>query len=178
MKNFKLGFVILASTGLLFLGACSGGSQENASTDKTETTNTAANTSKTGTAKSGESSQEDDDKKGHSEKHEEGKEHSHGGQVVETGKYHLEFVAEKEDKGTHLDLYLETGDKHETVPNAKVTADIQSPDGKQTTIPLTYDAEGKYYKGEISNKATGPYQVRINAEVGGEKLNGRFSFNQ
>ncbi len=176
MKTFKLGCVILASTGLLFLGACSGGTQENAATDKTGTTNTAANTSKTDTVKSGASTEKDSD--GHSQKHEEGKEHSHGGQVVETGKYHLEFVAEKEDKGTHLDLYLETGDKHETVPNAKVTADIQLPDGKQTTIPLTYDAEGKHYKGEISNKATGQYQVRINTEVGGEKLNGRFSFNQ
>ncbi len=172
MKTFKLGCVILASTGLLFLGACSSGTQENATTDKTETTNTAANTSRTDTVKSGAS------KDGHSQTHEEGKEHSHGGQIVETGKYHLEFVAEKEDKGTHLDLYLETGDKHETVPSAKVTADIQSPDGKQTTIPLTYNAEGKYYKGEISNKATGQYQVRINASIGSEKLNGRFSFNQ
>jgi hypothetical protein len=51
MKSLKFGFVILASTGLLFFGACSGGTQENASTNKTEapatSATTAENTSKT-----------------------------------------------------------------------------------------------------------------------------------
>ncbi|BDA75805.1 unknown protein (plasmid) [Calothrix sp. PCC 7716] len=176
MKLIKIAVVSVASMGLMFLGACSGGTQENASTEKTETTTkTAENASTTETAKSGGS------EKGHSHKHDEsqeGKEHSHGGQVVESGQYHLELVAEKEDKGTHLDFYLKKGEKHEVVSNAKITADIQSPDGKQKTVPLTYNAESKNYEAEIPEQAVGQYQVKVTADVGGEKLNGRFSFKQ
>lgn len=181
MKSLKLGLVAFTSIGLLFLGACSGGSQENNSSSNTEsTTNPAANTSKTEATKSGDSSKEHDDKD-HSHKHDEsqeGKEHSHGGQVVESGQYHLELVTEKEDKGTHLDFYLKKGEKHEVVPNAKVTAAIQLPDGKQKSVPLAYNADSKLYEAEVSEQATGQYQVKITADVGGEKLNGRFNFNQ
>ncbi|OCQ93452.1 hypothetical protein BCD64_00700 [Nostoc sp. MBR 210] len=181
MKSLKLGLIAFTSIGLLFLAACSSGSQENNSTSNTEsTTNTAANTSKTEATKSGDSSKEHDDKD-HSHKNDEsqeGKEHSHGGQVVESGQYHLELVTEKEDKGTHLDFYLKKGEKHEVVSNAQVTAAIQLPDGKQKSIPLAYNADGKLYEAEVSEQATGQYQVKITADVGGEKLNGRFNFNQ
>lgn len=51
--------------------------------------------------------------------------HLKGGKLVESGAYHLEFVAEKEATGTHLDFYLQKGDKHEPVPNAKVSAKVQ-----------------------------------------------------
>jgi hypothetical protein len=162
MRSLKLGFVVLASTGLFFLGACSNQASESRSntnagtTQPTAKTETAANTDKN-TEHSGSSK---------------------GGQVVETGKYHLELVPEKEDGATHLDLYLQTGDKHEAVPNAKVTADIQSPDGKQKTIPLTYDAEGKHYAAKLDKGAAGQYQVKITANIGTEKVNGRFNFNQ
>lgn len=77
-----------------------------------------------------------------------------------------------------MDLYLQKGDNHQAVPNAKVTAEVQLPDGKQKTIPLTYDASGKHYTAALSEKATGQYQVKVTADVGGEKVNGRFSFNQ
>ncbi len=66
---------------------------------------------------------------------------------METGAYHLEFLAEKETNTTHMDLYLQTGDNHEAVPNAKVIAQVQLPDGKQKSIPLTYDVSGKHYNG-------------------------------
>ena len=153
MKSFKLALIFFASTGLVFLAACSNSnqaSQSETNSPKTETATTKIDPS-------------------HSSK---------GGQVVETGKYHLEFVPEKEEGKTHLDFYVLKGDNHETVPNAKVTADIQLPDGKIKTVPLTYDAEGKHYAAALSEKLPGQYQVKITADINGEKANGRFNFNQ
>jgi hypothetical protein len=164
MKSFKSSLIVLGSVGLLFLGACSNSNQtadtENSSAASTSITESPV-TSASPTAKTN-------------------NEHSvsKGGQVVETGAYHLEFVPEKEANGTHMDLYLQKGDNHEAVPNAKVTAEVQLPDGKQKTIPLTYDASGKHYTAALSEKATGQHQVKVTADVGGEKVNGRFSFNQ
>jgi hypothetical protein len=109
-------------------------------------------------------------------KHEHGP--KKGGQVVETGNYHLEFLAEKEPGGNHLDLYLLTGDTHETVPNANVTALIQKPDGTEITIPFTYAPQDKHYTGMLNETASGQYQLRITADIKGEKVNGRFSFNR
>ncbi|PAX58442.1 hypothetical protein [Brunnivagina elsteri] len=168
MRSLKFGFIILASTGLLFLGACDNKASEyssNPSAGTTETTGKTETASKTETATN-------------SEKNTDHSRSSKGGQVVEVGKYHLELVPEKEDGATHLDLYVQTGDKHEAVSNAKVTADIQSPDGKQKTIPLTYDADGKHYAAKLDKGAAGQYQVRVTANIGSEKVNGRFNFNQ
>ncbi|MBE9016984.1 hypothetical protein C7Y66_21815 [Chroococcidiopsis sp. CCALA 051] len=101
-----------------------------------------------------------------------------GGQVVESGAYHLELVPVKEDKGMHLDFYLQRGDNHEAIPNAKVTAQIQMPDGTQKTLPLKYDSKGKHYAALLASKASGQYQVKVTADIKGEKVNGRFSFKQ
>jgi hypothetical protein len=103
---------------------------------------------------------------------------SQGGQVVESGAYHLELVTKKEANGTHLDFYLQRGDTHEAIPNAKVMAQVQSPDGKQKSLNLSYDAQGKHYTALLPGKATGQYQVRIVADIGGKKVNGRFNFKQ
>lgn len=130
MKNhsrqyLNFSFVLLASFGLLFLGACSDGNQT-ASTDNNSsvTSNSGSGSPTTAASPAAKINNE------HGE--------SKGGQVVETGIYHLEFVPEKEASATHMDLYLQKGDNHQTVPNAKVTAQVQLPDGKQKTIPLTY----------------------------------------
>ncbi|BDA73924.1 hypothetical protein CAL7716_080900 [Calothrix sp. PCC 7716] len=169
MRSLKLSFVVLASAGLLLLGACSNQASEPSSSNTNGgTTETAG---KTETASKTETAANSD---GHTDHSHSGK----GGQVVESGKYHLEMVPEKEGNATHLDFYLQTGDKHEAVPNAKVTADIQSPDGKQKTVPLTYDASGKHYTTKLDAGAAGQYQVKITAAVGSETVNGRFNFNQ
>lgn len=157
MKSFKSSLIFLGIA-VLLLGACNNSNQvstENSPTASTPTEKVvpAAKT---------------DSKHGASK----------GGQVVETGKYHLEFVPEKEANQTHMDLYLQTGDNHETVPNAKVTAQVQLPDGKQNTIPFTYDASDKHYTAILTEKASGQYQVKISADVKGEKVDGRFSFNR
>ncbi len=160
MKSIKFNLILLGSMGLLFLGSC------NANTENSPTAATSSSTQTPSIATSSTNKTE--------EKHGE----SHGGQVVETGDYHLEFVPEKEATATHLDLYVLKGKNHQTVPDAKVTAQIQLPDGKQKTIVFTYDAKDKHYTAKITEKGIGQYQVKVTADVKGEKINGRFTFNQ
>ena len=169
MKLLTSGIIVLASAGLLLLGACSKESKtsdsasNNAATPTAETAPPAATTSPATTTAKTESS------KG-------GK--GNGGQVVESGKYHLELVPEKGSNETHLDLYLQKGDNHEAVANAKVTADVQLPDGKLKTLPLSYDASGKHYAAVVKEKITGQYQVKITAKIGSEQADGRFNFDR
>jgi queuine/archaeosine tRNA-ribosyltransferase len=164
MKSLKSSLIILGSVGLLFLGACSNGNQA-ANTENSPATSIAK--TKTPSVSTSPATKTE-------EKHGE----SHGGQVVETGSYHLEFVPEKEATATHLDLYVLKGENHQTVPDAKVTAQIQLPDGKQKTVAFTYDANDKHYTAKLTEKAIGQYQVKVTADVKGEKINGRFTFNQ
>ncbi|MEO8893473.1 MAG: hypothetical protein ABI417_18450 [Coleofasciculaceae cyanobacterium] len=165
MKSLKSGLIILGSIGLLFLGACGNNKPAADSGNSSPVASSSENTAKTETTAKVASS----DKAVSPQK---------GGQVVESGKYHLEFVPEKEANGTHLDFYLQKGDNHEAIPDAKVTAQIQLPDGTQKTLPLTYDASGKHYAALLSEKASGQYQVKMIAEINGEKVDGRFNFNQ
>jgi hypothetical protein len=53
-------------------------------------------------------------------------------------------VPEPEANGTPLNFYMQKGDNHEAITDAKVTTQVQLPDGTQTTVPLTYDAEKKH----------------------------------
>lgn len=154
MKFSKLFLIGVSSLGLLFLGACSSGNQ--AANDAPSSATTKAE------AKSPES---------HSEA-------SQGGQVVESGPYHMEFVPEKEAQGTHLDFYLKKGEAHTPVSDAKVMAQIQLPDGTQKSLDLKYDAGGKHYTALFADKAAGEYKVAMLSEISGEKVNGRFNFKQ
>ncbi|BAY37014.1 hypothetical protein NIES2111_13480 [Nostoc sp. NIES-2111] len=164
MKLLKSSLILIGSVGLLFLGACSNNNQ-------------AANTGNSPVASTS-TNQNPDVSGSPTTKTDGGHGASKGGQVVETGTYHLEFVPEKETNGTHMDLYLLTGDNHETVPNAKVTAQVQLPDGKQTTIPFTYAAKDKHYTALLNEKASGQYQVKVTANIKGEQATGRFNFNR
>ena len=159
MKSLKSNLIILGSVGLLFLGACNKGDQASDTNSSPASPPVAsAPASSAPAAAPGKATK--------------------GGQVVESGAYHLEFVPEKEATGTHLDLYLQKGDKKEPVPNAKVTAQVQLPNGKQQTLALKYDAEGKHYAGVFPGKQPGQYSVKMTANINGEKVDGRFTFNQ
>ena len=103
---------------------------------------------------------------------------SKGGQVIESGVYHLEFVPEVENNGTHLDFYLQKSDNHEAIFNAKVTAQIRLPDGTQKSLSLAYDAGGKHYAALLPEKTSGEYNVAILSDISGEKVNGRFTFKR
>lgn len=77
-----------------------------------------------------------------------------------------------------MDFYLQNGENHTAIPNAKVTAQVQFPDGTQKTIPMSYDAGGKHYTALLPGKVSGQHQVKITSEVNGEKVDGRFSFGR
>ena len=165
MKSLKSGLIIIGSVGLLFLGACGNSKQAVDSGSSSSATPTSENTTKADTiAKVEGSSKAEAPKK--------------GGQVVEAGKYHLEFIPEKADNGTHLDFYVQTGDNHEAIPDAKVAAQIQLPDGTQKNLDLKYDASGKHYTALLPGKAAGQYQVKMISDIKGEKVEGRFNFSQ
>lgn len=101
-----------------------------------------------------------------------------GAQVVESGPYHLEFLPGIEADSTHLDFFLQKGDTHEAIPDAKVTAQVQLPDGTQKTLDLKYDAEGKHYAVLLPSNVAGEYKVAVLLDIKGEKVNGRFSFKR
>lgn len=168
MRSLKSGLMIFSSVGLVFLAACSNNTQTTNSTSS-PAASPAASTPATTAASPAAS--ETAAKSDHTKPQK-------GGQVVEAGNYHLEFVPEKEANGTHLDLYLQKGEAHEAVPNAKVTAQVQLPDGTQKSLDMKYDADGKHYAVLLPETAAGQYQVKITADVGGEKVDGRFSFNK
>ena len=167
MKSLKSGLIVLSSIGLLFLGACSNGTQAGNQNSSPAASPAASKPESSSPPASTETAAKSDHSKS-----------SKGGQVVESGAYHLEFVPEKEDNGTHLDFYLQKGDNHEAIPNAKVTAQIQLPDGTPKILDLKYDAEGKHYTALLPEKTPGQYQVKMNADVNGKKVNGRFSFTK
>lgn len=100
-----------------------------------------------------------------------------GGQVVEDGDYHLEFVAAKEGATTHLDLFLQTGDTHTAVPGAIVEAQVQKPDGAIAKVILPYDASGQHYAASIPTTESGEYLVKITAKIKKKTASGRFTFS-
>jgi hypothetical protein len=101
-----------------------------------------------------------------------------GGQVMDSGKYRLELVPEKSANETHLDLYLQKGNDQQSVTDAKVSGEVQSPDGQSKMVTFTYDAEGKHYAAVFPDKATGAYQLKVTAAIGSDKADGRFSFDR
>jgi hypothetical protein len=103
---------------------------------------------------------------------------SQGGQVIESGVYHLELVSLLERDGIHLDFFLQKGDNHEAIPDASVMAQVQLPDGEQKTLEMKYDIEGKHYAAFLPTQAAGEYKVAVQTDINGEKVNGRFSFSK
>lgn len=164
MKFTQSVSLTLAAVGLLFLGACASGGTPTASTEASPTVSapaisSPATTPDATTNHAGASNQ--------------------GGQVIESGAYHLELVTLPESGGVHLDFYLQQGEgNHEAIANAKVTAQVQLPDGSQKSLDMKYDAEGKHYAVALPSTATGQYNVTILSDIGGEKVNGRFNFTK
>jgi hypothetical protein len=171
MSSFKLLAIGSGIVSLLALGACSSGNQTSGSTPApTETTALTTTTTKPTEAVT---SPSPDPAK--IEPQEQGKP-KQGGQAIESGAYHLELVMLKEESGVHLDFFLQKGDNHEAIANAKVTAHVQLPNGSQKKLEFAYDTDGKHYAVLLPEKATGEYKVAILTEIGGKKVNGRFSF--
>ncbi|MBW4669296.1 MAG: hypothetical protein KME60_18215 [Cyanomargarita calcarea GSE-NOS-MK-12-04C] len=172
MKVLKTSLIALSSASLLFLGACSGGNQaaNSESTTASSTTETAAKTETT--AKDGEKHIEGD---GHA--HSKDGKDGHTGQVVQSGKYHLEFKPEIVKDSTHLDISVH-GEQDKAVIDAKLTAQVQLPDGSNQTLQVPYNTEEKQYTAKLPVTATGDYKVVLQTDIKGEKFNGRFNFKR
>ena len=158
MKSLKSNLIILGSVGLLFLVACNKGAQASytksspasAPGDSQPASSSPAPASAGGGLNSG----------------------------MEYGGYHSEFGTQKKANGTHLVLFLRKKDTKEPVPNAKVTAQVYLPNGKQQTLPLKYDAKGKYYAVVFPSKQPGQYPVNMTVNINGLKVESTIIFNQ
>jgi len=161
---FRQSLLVIGGVAMLTLGACSSNSPTSSETTNTPSSPVAASPTTSPdatqtTAKNPASRQ--------------------GGQVVKSGDYHLEFVPSKEGDGTHLDFFLYKGDSTEVIPDAKVTARVEFPNGTRQNIDLPYEPAGKHYGKKLPDASVpGDYNVAILTDVNGEKINGRFSFKQ
>ena len=169
MKSLKSYFIILSGLGMIFLGACNGSDQVAKPDTSPAGEKPAQSATPSAPAKTEISA---------TESHSPTEWPPKGGQTVEAGKYHLQFIPEKEEKGTHLDYYFLTDNDHKPILDAKVTGQIQLPDGTQKTLDFKYDTEGKHYTVFLPSQASGQYQVKMTSELKGEKIDGRFTFNQ
>jgi len=169
MRSLKFSIVVTGMISLLALGACNSG---------TPTSSSPAQTTATKPTKSDSPASSPSPSAMKSSAGKDGNHNVKGGQVIESGAYHLEFVAGKEEGSTHLDFFLFKGDNHEPVSDAKVTAQVQFPDGTQKSFDLAYDAPEKHYHVKLDGKIAGEYKVIILTDIKGEKVNGRFSFKQ
>ncbi len=161
VKCFQPKFHLLIGFGLLLIVACS----------QTQTTTSPEPTAQTTSSPTAQTPATKTPAKDHSASNK-------GGQVVEVGKYHLELVALPETGGTHLDFYLLTGDNHQSIPDAKVTAQIELPNGEQKTLDLSYDSQGEHYAVLLPGETPGEYKVVMLTDIQGEKVNGRFNFKR
>ena len=164
----KMSVMAISAFGLLFLGACSSGNQASNSASS-PAASTPALTQPSTAASPVASPAQSASSQNHG---------GQGGQVIESGPYHLELVTGKETSGTHLDLFLQKGDNHEAIPNAKVTAQVQLPDGTQQSLDMKYDAGNKHYTAILPSAAAGKYKVAILSDINGEKVNARYSFTR
>ena len=87
------------------------------------------------------------------------------------------FKTDLEKDSTHLDIKLHS-EKGKEITDAKFTAQVQLPGGRNQVLAVPYSAEEKYYVAKLLTTATGDYQVVLQADVKGEKFNSRFSFKR
>jgi hypothetical protein len=159
MKLNRLMVAMMASASLFVMTGCSGGG---ADTSEAEPGATSAETSAVAPSEPAAA-----DSKAQA-----------GGQVVEVGAYHMELVPAVEADGTHLDLFLQKGDDHEAISDAKIMAQVDAPDGTKQSLEMKYDAEGKHYTALLPGSVAGEYKLAVLADIGGEKANGRFNFTK
>ncbi|MBE9030446.1 hypothetical protein IQ266_11960 [filamentous cyanobacterium LEGE 11480] len=106
------------------------------------------------------------------------KTHSKGGQVVESDPYHIELVTNPQDNETQLNLHLLHEVEDRVITDAQVTANVRQPDGEQQTIKLVYEPTQKSYIGVLTTQTAGQYDLVVQTDIGGEKINSRFNIKK
>lgn len=113
---------------------------------------------------------------GHDEFH-----HGHSeeyAQIIVSGPYHLELIAEPKGNGINFDFHLENEVTHEPITNAKVSAVVKLPNGDEQALDFQYEAEGEHYLAFMETQIKGSYEVAVATELNDERLNTRFTFEQ
>jgi hypothetical protein len=100
------------------------------------------------------------------------------GNTIEANGIRLEFVPAPEASQTHIDVFVQKGDTREPLPAAKLTVQVQTPNGQTQAVAMKYDAEGKHFAGVVPGTTKGQYQVKISAIIDGKTIDGRFSFDR
>jgi hypothetical protein len=193
MKLLTTTLISLTLLASVVMGGCTSDKSDEKSAQQQTTTETVAQ-NKESTTEKDTIAQKSDDKPENPEvapkedhAHEGGEPHSHadgsdhagdskGGQVLQLDGYRLKFIAERGADESHLHLFLDKGNNSESVADATVKAQVQTPDGKEKTLNLKYDEKEKGYLGVLNNLTAGKHQVRFLVNVGGKNLNGRFQF--
>ena len=124
---------------------------------------------------SGAANKDDSKQKEGDHKHDGTDGHGAHGETVAVDGYNLELSQHKEGKVAHLHLLLQKGEKREPVTDAKVTAQIQLPDGSSKSLDLAYKLDEKVYAAEMTDFSAGSYKVAVLSEVSGKKVNARFN---
>jgi hypothetical protein len=170
MKFVKISLITLGCVSAISLGACS--SSDTAPKTESTTTSPAPAAKVETTAKT-----EENHKEGDGHDHSKDKKDKHTGQVVQVGKYHVEFNPDPDKDATHLDTVLH-GENDKQITDAKLTAQVQLPDGSSKTLPLAYNTGEKQYTASLPVTAAGDYKVVMQVDVKGEKFNSRFNFKK
>lgn len=152
---FKSSLIFFVTLGSLFIKACG-------TSEPTTNTSTAPETAT--------EIDDDHDHSHHDPSHD-------NAQVIISGIYHLELLAKHKDNGIDLNFHLENEESHETIPNAKVKAQIKLPNGDEKTLDLQYKAESEQYVAFLPEPAKGKYEVTVLTNINGEQVNARFSFD-
>jgi hypothetical protein len=171
MKLIKFSLIILGGLSAISLGACS--SSNPATKTESVTTNSTPAAKVETTGKVEEKHTEGD---GHDNHAKDTKDH-HTGQVVQVGKYHVEFNPHPDKDAMHLDTVLH-GDDDKQIIDAKLNAQVQLPDGSNKTLPLAYNTGEKQYTASLPVAGAGEYKIVVQVDVKGEKFNSRFSFKK
>jgi hypothetical protein len=166
MKLNRSTVTIIAAISLLVLAGCSSSEKQTAKT--TEPSPTAETTEPKSTAVAS----------GQPAAAEVTTTSNHGGQALEVNGYHLELVPVSDPGGIHIDLFLQDAESSKAISDAKVSAQIELPDGSRQSLEMTYDAAGEHYLVLVPSNEVGEYKVAVLSDIAGEKVNGRFTFSK